>query len=95
MINSKNLNKLKKLNKNIRQAYKELEHDFDDLANSYLKLQRLVKRILLEQEPQPLFFNCKTAQRYLEHEVDEIELLVVDNEETNCIELKLKPPENN
>ena len=60
---------------------------YDELAKAHLDLQRTIKRVLLTTST---YYSYDTARYYTNHELDNMRIELVDNEEEMRIELEIK-----
>lgn len=69
---------------------KDLQHEYDELAEAYLQLQRTLKRLALNNHPSKLSYSHRTARFYLNHELDNMQLEIIDNKKERKIEIRIK-----
>lgn len=77
--------------KNIRQAYKELEEKYKELAEAHLILQRTLKRVILTKnmEDKGVFYSHYVARYYTDKELDEMQITIENDEPYERMILKI------
>jgi len=89
-----------KNHKNIRQAYDELLTKHEDLVKSFMIMQRSMKLILLTKKAElkesradggnpVLYYTRETAEKYLDHHLDEMRINIRENQELGRMEITL------